>query len=87
MSLSSLFDIFDILDSQAGSVAAEYVLMLLQVQRLQRPQHTILVHSVNLNGHATIVQPKLKRRNSSCKLLPVEEIDSYDSNYSALLSL
>jgi hypothetical protein len=77
------FDIFDILDSQAGSVAGrvfddthEYLLMLFQVQRLQRLQHTILLHSVNLNGHATIVQPKLKRRNASCRALPVEEIDS-----------
>ena len=45
----------------------EYVLMLLQIQRLQRPQHTILVHGVNLKRHATIVQPKLKFARS-CEL-------------------
>jgi hypothetical protein len=88
------FDILDVFDSQTGSVAGrvfddthEYVLMLLQIQWLQRPQHAILVHSVNLNGHATIVQPKLKRRNSGCRVLIVEEMDSYDFDYSALLSL
>jgi hypothetical protein len=36
------------------------MLMLLQVQRLQRTQHAVLVYSVDLELHATIVQPKSK---------------------------
>ena len=40
----------------------EYVLVFLQIQWLQGSQHTILVHGVNLERHATIVQPKLMPR-------------------------
>ena len=47
--------------------AHEYVLMLLQVQRLQRPQHAIFVHGIDLERHATIVQPKFKRPKFALK--------------------
>lgn len=37
--------------------------MLLQVQRLERPQHAIFIHGIHLKRHATIVQPKFKCRS------------------------
>jgi hypothetical protein len=59
------FDLFDVFDGQTRSVmshvfddAYEYVLVFLQIQWLQGPQHTILVNGVNLERHATIVQPR-----------------------------
>ena len=61
------FDLFNVFDGQTGSVVSrtfkdtyEYVLVFLQIQWLQGSQHTI-VHGVNLERHATIVQPKLER--------------------------
>ena len=47
--------------SRAFDDTYEYVLVFLQIQWLQGSQHTILVHGVNLERHATIVQPKLER--------------------------
>jgi hypothetical protein len=66
--LQLTFDSFDVLDSQARSARSrglddtyEYVFMLLQVQRLHRPQPSVLVHGIDLERHATILQPKFKR--------------------------
>ena len=82
------FDLVDVLYGQAGSAgsrsfndAHSYVLMLRQVQRLKRPQHSILVYGINLERHATIVQPKYSDHGGSCSLLPTEGIASYKFDY------
>jgi hypothetical protein len=61
------FDSFDVLDIQVGPRLggrcfdyADYdVLVLLQIQRLQGSQDTILVHGVDLERHVTILSRKL----------------------------
>jgi hypothetical protein len=56
------FDALDVLDGQIGPAlsrgfddAYQYVLVLSQVQRLERPQNAIFVHGVNPERRATIV--------------------------------
>ena len=67
--------------------AYEYVLVFLQIQRLQWPQHTIFVNGVNLELHIHIVSRISTHAELICRMLRAEEVDSYDFDYNGQFDL